>query len=124
MTVVSKEVRLMTSSRLLQYFFNNDLRDLKWILYDKGIHVNGFITSPASGLSTLIYHIPSQLVLGKKIAAPGPLSHTPIVLCHSTTCNVALSSKSKMAARGPQKGQLGLERCRPLAFWALLSIFT
>ena len=29
MTVVSKEVRLMTSSRLLQYYFNNDLRDLK-----------------------------------------------------------------------------------------------
>ena len=30
---------------------------------------------------------------------------------------------SQMAARGPQNGQRGLERCQPLGFWALLSTF-
>ena len=34
-------------------------------------------------------------------------------------CNTAPPAKSKMAARGPQNGQWGLERCLPLGFFYL-----
>ena len=38
---------------------------------------------------------------------------------HSLTAyNAAPPAKSKMAARGPQNGRRGLERCLPLGFWA------
>ena len=35
-----------------------------------------------------------------------------------TACNAAPPAKSKMAARGPQNGGRGLERCLPLDFLA------
>ena len=40
-----------------------------------------------------------------------------------TACNAAPPGKSKMAARGPQNGRRGLERCLPLGFGALPSTF-
>ena len=36
----------------------------------------------------------------------------------STRSPPATPAKSKMAARGPQNGRRGLERCLPLGFWA------
>ena len=35
----------------------------------------------------------------------------------------ALPAKSLMAARGPQNGRQGLERCLPLGFWGLRPTF-
>ena len=35
-----------------------------------------------------------------------------------TACNATPPAKSKMAARGPQNGRRGLQRCLPLGFWA------
>ena len=40
-----------------------------------------------------------------------------------TACNAAPPAKSKMAARGPQNGRGGLQRCLPLGFWAFPSTF-
>ena len=43
-----------------------------------------------------------------------------VVLGHSlTACNATPPAKIKMAARGPQNGQWGMERCLPLCFCAL-----
>ena len=34
-----------------------------------------------------------------------------------TACNAAPPAKSKMAARGPENGRRGLEKCLPIGFW-------
>ena len=49
------------------------------------------------------------------LVAPGALAHC--LQCR-TACNTTSPAKSKMAARGPQKGRRGLERCLPPGFWA------
>ena len=46
------------------------------------------------------------------------VNNTSLVVkgCSLTACNAAPPAKSKLAARGPQNGRGGLERCLPLGF--------
>ena len=46
------------------------------------------------------------------LAAQGALAH------RLQRRNATPPAKTKMAARGPQNGRRGLERCQPLDFWA------
>ena len=54
-------------------------------------------------------------MINTSLAAKGALAYR---LQRRTACNAAPPAKSKMAARGPQNGGRGLERCLPLGFWA------
>ena len=54
----------------------------------------------------------TRRISNTSLAAKGPLAHR---LQRRTA---APPAKSKMAARGPQNGGRGLERCLPLGFWA------
>ena len=54
-------------------------------------------------------------IANTSLAAKGALAHR---LQRRTACNAAPPAKSNMAARGPQNGRRGLERCLPLGFWA------
>ena len=54
------------------------------------------------------------------LAAKGALAHR---LHRRTACNAAPPAKSKMAARGPQNGGRGLERCQLSRFLGILSNF-
>ena len=77
---------------------------------------------------------PGKIRMNTSLAAPGALAHrlqrhtacnatppaTPYRLQRSTACNAALPhcrTACKKAARGPQNGQLSLEKYLPLDFW-------
>ena len=68
---------------------------------------------------SLLYQMIENL-LNTSLAAKGALANR---LQRRTACNAAPPAKSKMAARGPQNGRRGLERCLPLGFGALPSTF-
>ena len=56
-----------------------------------------------------------EKLINTSLAAKGVLAYR---LQRRTACNAAPPAKSKMAARGPQNGRPGLERCLHLGFWA------
>ena len=58
--------------------------------------------------------------LQRRTACNAALHAMPHCLQCRTACNAALPAKSNMAARGPQIGGRGLERCLPLGFWPLI----
>ena len=106
----------------------------------KSIHEHLSSKSPLILFETKINTIPDLKILPKLGPIPGPdrwsvelqdqksswIPNTSIAAPgHSlTSYNTALPAKSNMAARVPQNGRLGLERCLPLDFWALLSTFS
>ena len=59
-------------------------------------------------------------LLNTTLVTPGALAHR--MQCH-TACNAAPPAKYKMAARVPQNGRRGLEKCLPLGFWAFEATF-
>ena len=50
--------------------------------------------------------------------SPAQVIQELLLLKMLTACNAVPPAKSKMAARGPQNGRRGLERCLFLDFWA------
>ena len=71
------------------------------------------------------HHPPQQQQKQKKYqpSGEGGTRSAPATLHRRTACTAAPPAKSKMAARGPQNGRGGLERCLPLGFWAFPSTF-
>ena len=61
-----------------------------------------------------MFHDIITAVRNTSLVAKGALAYR---LQRHTACKI------QVACRGPQNGQLGLERCLALGFWALLSTY-